>query len=256
MPPKKKIVPDEEQVNETFDQFNTEEPCPAEKVKEKEKSNDSELVETLLQQIEKLNARLNEVEKTNLATSRYNDQTQKFGNAAMRREIKLSDKLERAKTFVTLGRGFVMSAYNIDGSEINAPYNVPIRFKWSSSDIRKTADGDVPIHYSTYETWSKSECEFIEQSPYFNRTIFDNVTRASKVDPTMVASIERATTLISNMTNEQLFASAIQYGLDKNSGVTKLRNSMIAIKVKEIMEHESKIANSNPALEHLIPSQG
>jgi hypothetical protein len=73
----------------------------------------------------------------------------------------------------------------------------------------------------------------------------------NKVNIDLVSGIERATTFVSNMTQEQLFASAQSYGLDVNMGIGKLKSSIIAAKIQEIVDSDNAQYNrmiSNVAL--------
>lgn len=174
-----------------------------------------------------------------------------FGDTTVPKKIDPKDQLKIPITYITIGRGFNLSAYNRNGSEVVAPYNRPVFFKWRNSDVIKTSNGDKPIHYSLFTAWSQKEVDFIEGSPYFNLTIFDSVKKASSVDPSVLANIEKASNWISSMTDDQLFAHAAQYGIEINNGNDYIRKTLIAIRLQEIMDSDERVYRGNAALEHL-----
>ena len=227
---------------------NTEEPCPAEKEKEKEKSSDR-VNELLLKKLEELEGKIAELESR--PTSTQSEKEYKFGSVKSK-NIPKSDKLDKPHTFVMMGRGYVLSVYNFEGSEVLAPYGIPVYFKWKNSDKRKTSEGEQAIHYSTYSTWSKKECEFVKNSPFFGTLIFDKVTDLEEVNPELVSTIERASTYVANMTQDEIFGLAGNYKLDINLPVSKLKSMLIAIKVQEIIAHDDGLYKSFVAKSGLV----
>lgn len=222
----------------------TEESCPAEKEKEKEKSSDnSEIMKQLLQEVERLKGQIAEIQTEPRATQYRHESEVKFGSSVSK-NIPKSDKLDKPTTFITIGRGYVMSCYNKDGSEVLAPYGQPILFKWRNSDKRGQGGEEVAIHYSTYSTWSKKECEFIKESPYFGHLIFDSVSKMSKVNPNLVSAIEQATNYVANMTQDQMFAIANQYHLDVDMSIKELKDKVVAIKVQGILDQDNSVYES------------
>lgn len=164
----------------------------------------------------------------------------KFGIVG-KREIPKEDKLDKPKTYVAIGRGLVLSVYMLEGSEVYAPYNRPIKFSLSTFDRRATAHGEKVLFMSNYATWSKKECEFIEKSPYFNVTIFDVYKKAINIDPDKVVKLEQATSWVNSLTPNALFANAIQYGMDTALGTDAIKKHLMAIKLAELMSEDEAL---------------
>ena len=220
-----------------------EEECPAEKVKEKEKAESDNVNALLLKKLAELEEKIGELEETkNRQPDRYSTES-RFG-VVRSKNIPKSDKLDKPKTFVMMGRGYVLSVYNHEGSEVLAPYGLPVQFKWKNSEKRQTLDGEQAIHYSTFSTYSKKEVEFIKNSPFFGTLIFDSVTDLEEVNPALVSSIEQASTYVANMTQEELFGLAHTYKLDINMPINKLKTKLIAIKVQEITSNDAGLYRS------------
>jgi hypothetical protein len=238
-------------VEQSVEEVATPTPKPVEN--KEEVSVNTDAIKQLLEEVEKLKGQIAQVQSISHGTEQKIEK--KFGEIGQGKNIPLADKLKTPVTFVMMGRGYVLSCYNMEGSEVRAPYGMPIMFKWRNSDVRKTADGEMGIHYSSYSAWSQKEVDFIKNSPYYGHLIFDTITGLSKVNPSLVAGIEQATTFVSNMTHEQLFGLAQTYKLDVNMGVNKLKTSIIAIKVQEIIDQDKAVYENVVAKLELQPSE-
>lgn len=217
-------------------------PCPV-KEKEKEKAESDNVNALLLKKLAELEERFSELEESKSRQPERYDTESRFGRVRSK-NIPQNDKMDKPKTFVMMGRGYVLSVYNHEGSEVLAPYGLPIHFKWKNSEKRQTMDGEQAIHYSTFSTYSKKETDFIKNSPFFGTLIFDSVTDLEEVNPALVSSIEQASTYVANMTQEELFGLANTYKLDINMPINKLKTTIIAIKVQEITSNDEGLYRS------------
>lgn len=232
------------------DNNNIETPIPVAMVANPEKR-----VSELEKELEDLKSKIDKIVNTPIPTTTTVPVIDTEFGVSKGKVIPLSDKLSHPATFVMMGRGYVMSCYNHEGSEVRSPYGVPILFKWRNSDKRSVGGEDVAIHYSTYSTYSKKEVEFIKNSPYFGHIIFDSVMSLDKVNVKLVAAIEQATTYVANLTQDELFAIANTYKLDIDMSIKKLKDTIIAIKVQEISEQNDSINEkilSSSGLDHYI----
>lgn len=158
----------------------------------------------------------------------------KFGGT-LRKEIPTEDRLPVLKTYIYVGGMYSMNVYLKDGSEKYAPYETPIVFIPFNSEKR----GEVWYTYSTYSTFSKKECEFIEASPEFGYSIFSKIKEAQKVNPELIQKVKEAADIVNKMSQIQLINTAQSYHID----ITKLSNDEIrhelrSYKLAEILQRE------------------
>jgi hypothetical protein len=210
----------------------------------KEETNNQELLEKLKEQAEQqkiILAELEELKKKAQQPTTFSymppQEERKFGSGT-RRELPPDDRLDKPVTFLMRGRGFILSVYQKDGTEVYTPYNRPIRFSHTSSDVRRSGSSDDTMHFSSYMTWSKKEVEYVKESPYFNTLIFDSVTKAMKVNPMIQSAMQQATNHVQTMQDDEVFNHAVAYGIDMRMNVSKIREQLVAIKLQEILEQE------------------
>jgi len=162
----------------------------------------------------------------------------KFGGA-LRKEIPPEDRLDMVKTYIYVGGGYVMNVYLKNGSEVYAPYDKSIEFKPYNTEIRKTQNGDVWYTYSTFSTWSKKECEFIEGSPEWGSGIFSKIKDAQKVDPTIITKIKEAADIANKLTEHQLIEQAQSYHITvAGKSLDEIRAELKQFKLAEILQKE------------------
>lgn len=167
------------------------------------------------------------------------DQEKKFGTS-QRREIPEGDRLDKPSTFLMRGRGFILSVYRKDGTEVYAPYDRPIRFMHTSTDTRSGQATDT-LHFSSYSTWSKKEVDFIKNCPLFGSLIFDTVSKAMAVNPAIQSALQQASNHVETMTDDMVFNVARSYGIDLHLPMPKIKEQVRTIKLQEILEQEDII---------------
>lgn len=150
-------------------------------------------------------------------------------------------------TFITIGRGFILSVYKQEGSYRYAPYNKPIEFRWQSFDGGKSGLAKDIIHFCIYSTYSKKERDFIMNSPYYGKTIFDSITQAKNVNPSIISHINSSTAYVNGLNDSQLISTAKQYGWE-HLPATEMKTRISQIKLQEFIDadrdYTQKAANS------------
>lgn len=160
----------------------------------------------------------------------------KFGGT-LRKEIPADDRLDMLKTYIHVGGMFVMNVYIKDGSEVYAPYETEVSFKPFNSEFR---NGQW-YTYSTFSTYSKKECAFIENSPMYGFSIFSKVKDAQKVDPELVQKVAEAADIVNKYSQIQLINAAQSYNIN-TSGLSndQIRQQLQNFKLAEILQREQE----------------
>jgi len=205
-----------------------------------------EQLDSVLEQLAALQAQMKEMSERALEVPKHKEQVivhhsdtkdDKFGSG-VKREIPPEDRLSKPVTFLMRGRGLILSVYMKQGSEIYAPYNRPIRFVHTSSDIRRGGLAEDTLHFSTFSTWSAKEADFVRESPYYNTLIFESITKAMNYDPKLTSAIEQATSHVSAMTDDMVLSNAVSHGVDKSLPITDIKKILTNFKIQEVLEQE------------------
>lgn len=243
MPRPKKIITEAENQNEEIG-FNAngeqEKESTAQEIKPEKKEIPTEDYDTLIKTLTTLQGQVRKLEddkQSPVVHQMVKAEERKFGSG-LRRQISPDDRLEKPYTFITRGRGFIVSVYMKEGTEIYSPYERPIVFELKSSDVKRSGKAEDVIHFAMFSTWSKKEVEYIKESPYYNVTVFDSVAKAVNINPKLHSSIEAATNYVSLMSQDQVLAACQQYSLDARLGMEKVKERLTAIKLEEILSQE------------------
>ena len=189
-------------------------------------SENDKLMELLIEQNKRMFEeieKLKNIQPTKTTDDKFKERERKFGSG-IRRVIDKNDILPERKIYITRGKGLLLNVYlSAEGSEIYPPYENNILFKLVTSDIGRDNLAENTIHYASYETWSKSEAEYIENSPYFNVTIFDSAAKIASINPAFISMIENASRYVATLTETQILNIAVQYGIDKHLPLDQIR---------------------------------
>lgn len=187
-----------------------------------------------------------------------NSKDEKVFGSGSKQSIPLDDKIldsngnPKPETFVTIGRGFLISVYEKDGSQILAPYRFPCEFKWKTFDKGRDGKADNVIHFSVFETWSKKEAEFIRESPFYGSSVFESFSKARSVDPVLISKIDASIVFVNSMSDSQLFHYASNYGWSRDSK-DEIKKKISQMKLQEMIEQDKGYATA--ALQRLASPQ-
>jgi hypothetical protein len=163
---------------------------------------------------------------------------QKFGTS-VRKEIAPADRLEAPKTYIIVGGGFVLSVYQKNGTEVYAPHDKACIFQPTFTDKRRMADGkDRDCIFSGFTTYSKPECKFIEESPYWKTLIFSKTSEAMKVDYEALERLKAISDEIHRMSEVQTLSMAQSYNLDIYLPLDTIREQLKNIRIADRMQYE------------------
>lgn len=240
----KQETPQEEtpKVNETPKQ----EAPKAEETVEKKEINVEELKE-VLREIKEKEFSLREMMQKIEASSpgRTEDKSHKKFGTALRKEIEPKDRLRVPRTYIYTGGVYVMSVYEKAGvGEVYAPYEKPVVFSNEQTISKKTMDGPRHFRMSTYSTYSRKECQFIENSPEWQMTIFENTTQALKAPIEITYQIQKASRQIGALPDNVLLRMANDYQIDMNLEMSEIRYLLKQYKLAEILQEDKSQTHS------------
>ena len=154
--------------------------------------------------------------------------------------ITKDDYLKEPVRFVRFGRGWVLSHYFDGGQEVLAPYNRPIVFKGSYSDIKNISNNSFRvIPYCEFDTHSKAIAQFIRDTPYYKSgIIYENAEAAMKGDFDGAMKIEQATALVSRLSDEEIFGKAMELHLSIDLPVSRLKGLILQSEVDKLRKEE------------------
>ena len=135
--------------------------------------------------------------------------------------------------------------YYKNGQEILAPYNVTCEFKFFRTEQRPIDGQLVPIPFSMFETHSKKEMKFIEESPTYGILISEHFSNVVKTTTTTeITRLETTLQRVQQMTNEELYVQAAKYQIPEGIGPDEIRNKIAWKLAKQEMESEDSLQKS------------
>ena len=155
-----------------------------------------------------------------------------FGNVKEsydKNNIPKDDILKEDVVFSAFGIGIGFGSYMRHGQEVNAPYGM-IMFKYQGTDVNQSGD---PKHYSVYRTRSKKELEFIRNHPGYGTLFSENLNYTLSTDEQKHIKMAQIYSNLMNLQPDQIFSMAKYYGLENHGEVSKLREQLASIKMKE-----------------------
>jgi hypothetical protein len=152
------------------------------------------------------------------------------------------DYLPKKKTYIKVGKGWVLSTYYKNGKEVLAPFNMPIYFRREFDEI--VGENNRVIPFSHYSTNSRKESEFIEQSPYFGVIVHTTKEEAESVDMTSVDRMENVIMNVQRMDKNSILAKAASLGLNIREDEQKLRAAITKIMISQEMSREAQLQNT------------
>jgi len=164
-----------------------------------------------------------------------------FGIKRVDNDVPDDDYLVNPKTYVTVGKGFILSVYSKNGKDVLAPFNQPIYFRREFDELE--GDNNRVIPFSQYRTHSKIEAKFIEESPYYGVTIHSSLAGAKSINMSNVDKIESVIYNVNRMDKNALMAYAVSRGLNIRDGEDKLRAAITKMRVAEEMDRDVLLQN-------------
>lgn len=196
----------------------------------------------LLEEMQRMRTELNEL--------RSKQNAPQFNNPVFREEkvpfgvysqpnMPDDDFMEVAKEYITVGKGWYLSEYTLQGRLILSPTNQPIPFTraWDEQSGEK---GQV-ITFSSYKTNSKQVAKFIEDSPYFGITVHTSKERAERVDLAAIDKIEGVILGVQRLDPHGVLSLATSLGIDTRQSEDKIRAAITKIKVQQAIQREGEL---------------
>jgi hypothetical protein len=156
------------------------------------------------------------------------------------------DYLPEPKKYYTIDRGYYMPVYQtLDGRKKYAPQGIKVYFGYEGSDIKQVGKDTDYVTISVFETYSKRAAKYIEESPYYNISIFNSWDKASDVkEKGMVSKMADALSRLNRLTSRELQAEALRYGIDVSNdpSVEKIKEKVLDF-ILEDMRRKDKNQN-------------
>lgn len=136
------------------------------------------------------------------------------------------------------------------GRTVNAPYNIPIKFKPFSTSPPNGRDGYREI-ISTFVTYAKCQKEFLREHSVFGLTIFEESPSFERkvVQYDEQEAMNSAIARVRGMSPQDVTAAIIQHKDIKVSGTNLDENKKLLIRqyAKEILREREKLAKAQRA---------
>jgi len=156
----------------------------------------------------------------------------KLSESYYKNKIEKDDILKEEVVFSAYGIGIGFGSYMKNGFEVLSPYGM-IMFKYQGTDVNNNGDSK---HFSIYKTRSKKELEFIRNHPGYGRLFSENLNYTLSTDHQKHIQMAQIYSQVLNMSSDQVFAACNYYGIENDGQVSKLREKITAIKMKELEE--------------------
>lgn len=155
--------------------------------------------------------------------------------------ISTDDFMETPRKYVKFGKGFELAVYIKNGVQVKAPFNKGLYFQKMFDEVVYQENNTKVIPFCMFQTNSKAEAKFVEESPLYNILIFDDYKKASSIDPNISDKVEQAIHMIQNLKDNEVMAAATGYGIDLRQSKERLKSSLIKIKISELTSQEDII---------------
>ena len=207
---------------------------------------DTTELDAILKRLKEKEETLDEKIRSLTATSPgvVEDRSHKKFGTALRKEIPPSDRMGVQKVYVYTGGVYVMSVYVKNDSEVYAPYERPITFDNEQTVRKQTSEGEKYFRISTYSTFSKKECEFIENSPEFGFAIFPNTAQAMKADMEVTYQIQIASRQIDALPEAQILQMSLSYNIPQNLTLSEIRHKLKMYRLAEVLQQQEESTKS------------
>ena len=207
---------------------------------------DTTQLDAILKRLEEKEKSLDDKIRSLTATSPgvVEDRSHKKFGTALRKEIPPSDRMDAQNVYIHTGGIYVMSVYIKNDSEVYAPYERPITFGSEQTVRKQTSEGEKYFRISMYGTFSKKECEFIENCPEYGFTIFPNTAQAMKADMETTYQIQIASRQIDAMPEAQIIQMGLTYNIPQNSSLSEIRHKLKMYRLAEILQQQEETTKS------------
>lgn len=140
-----------------------------------------------------------------------------------------------------------------NGRVVDAPYKLPIKFKPSNA-VMAVSREDKNKFISVFQTFSKSQKEFLRNHSHFGITIFENVVsdiEENKNYGQNMDLINSAIARVGSMKDHEVMAEVIKYHnkIDvSNKKIDVLRKKLTKVYIEELAEKSRSAVKKNEAL--------
>lgn len=164
-------------------------------------------------------------------------------------DIDPDDVLKEPVVFWCTGHSHSIFSENRKGHNVRPPFNRPIRFEHSYTDVTGVGSNKSVIKVGVYSAFSKKVAEWLRGSIEYGVRFFENVSSVAKIDMYFANKLAEAARSISALDNHQLMQRAQLMGIVITQDFANVKQQVI----QKIAEEEAR-KNSEIQRAGMVPS--
>lgn len=158
-------------------------------------------------------------------------------------QIDPEDLIEEGHAFWCHQAGYVIVDDMRQNKPVRTPLNTVIEFKYVH-EIRKGSGKDMELFVlSSYVSYSKKEVEWLKQSTYYNRVIFDDIKTTATKQARKAAKINSLVSSVRNMDRKAFYSTCRDMGIPMNKDPEVMILSLASLYADKSLLEEDRRAD-------------